>query len=56
MVVVPIFNKWCWRYGTITEGIILLSLPGKVCARVLGRRVRKLVKPWLQEEQYGFLS
>ncbi|KAI3357887.1 hypothetical protein L3Q82_016268 [Scortum barcoo] len=37
-----------------TEGITLLSLPGKVYARVLERRIRPIVDPWIQEEQCGF--
>ncbi|KAK3556451.1 hypothetical protein QTP70_008265 [Hemibagrus guttatus] len=36
------------------RGITLLSLPGKVYSRVLERRVRPLVEPWIQEEQCGF--
>ncbi|KAI3357835.1 hypothetical protein L3Q82_016224 [Scortum barcoo] len=35
-------------------GITLLSLPGKVYARVLERRIRPIVDPWIQEEQCGF--
>ncbi|KAI3366683.1 hypothetical protein L3Q82_009358 [Scortum barcoo] len=39
----------------VTEGITLLSLPGKVYARVLERRIRPIVdRPWIQEEQCGF--
>ncbi|KAI3352252.1 hypothetical protein L3Q82_005230 [Scortum barcoo] len=36
------------------EGITLLSLPGKVYARVLERRIRPIVDPRIQEEQCGF--
>ncbi|KAI3354838.1 hypothetical protein L3Q82_004643 [Scortum barcoo] len=37
------------------RGITLLSLPGKVYARVLERRIRPIVDhPWIQEEQCGF--
>ncbi|GAA6099877.1 uncharacterized protein LOC114443009 [Tachysurus ichikawai] len=32
----------------------LLSLPGKVYARVLERRIRPIVEPRIQEEQCGF--
>ncbi|KAK3545916.1 hypothetical protein QTP70_016712, partial [Hemibagrus guttatus] len=35
-------------------GSHFLSLPGKVYSRVLERRVRPLVEPWIQEEQCGF--
>ncbi|KAI3362167.1 hypothetical protein L3Q82_012490, partial [Scortum barcoo] len=35
-------------------GITLLSLPGKVYARVLERRIRPIVDPRIQEEQCGF--
>ncbi|KAI3351342.1 hypothetical protein L3Q82_005883 [Scortum barcoo] len=38
----------------VTEGITLLSLPGKVYARVLERRIRPIVDPRIQEEQCGF--
>ncbi|KAI3355453.1 hypothetical protein L3Q82_018289 [Scortum barcoo] len=36
------------------RGITLLSLPGKVYARVLERRIRPIVDPRIQEEQCGF--
>ncbi|KAI3364414.1 hypothetical protein L3Q82_011205 [Scortum barcoo] len=47
----------CWLTrlcSTCMEGITLLSLPGKVYARVLERRIRPIVDPWIQEEQCGF--
>uniref|UniRef100_A0A3B4FLA9 Reverse transcriptase domain-containing protein n=1 Tax=Pundamilia nyererei TaxID=303518 RepID=A0A3B4FLA9_9CICH len=53
-VVVPIFKKGDRRVCSNYRGITLLSLPGKVYARVLERRVRPLVKPRIQEEQCGF--
>ncbi|KAK3569032.1 hypothetical protein QTP86_021564, partial [Hemibagrus guttatus] len=43
-------RRLCSNY----RGITLLSLPGKVYYRVLERRVRPLVEPWIQEEQCGF--
>ncbi|KAK9542007.1 hypothetical protein VZT92_002011 [Zoarces viviparus] len=43
-VVVPIFKKGDQRVCLNYRGIILLSLPGKACARVLERRQR-LSKP-----------
>lgn len=53
-VVVPIFKKGDRRVCSNYRGITLLSLPGKVYARVLERRVRPLVEPRIQEEQCGF--
>ncbi|KAI3364402.1 hypothetical protein L3Q82_010826 [Scortum barcoo] len=38
----------------VVQGITLLSLPGKVYARVLERRIRPIVDPRIQEEQCGF--
>ncbi|KAL3987397.1 N-acetylgalactosamine 4-sulfate 6-O-sulfotransferase [Sarotherodon galilaeus] len=46
-VVVPIFKKGDRRVCSNYRGITLLSLPGKVYARVLERRVRPLVEPWI---------
>uniref|UniRef100_A0A3Q0SVJ2 X-ray repair complementing defective repair in Chinese hamster cells 3 n=1 Tax=Amphilophus citrinellus TaxID=61819 RepID=A0A3Q0SVJ2_AMPCI len=53
-VVVPIFKKGDRRVCFNFWGITLLSLPSKVYARVLERRVRPLVEPQIQEEQCGF--
>ncbi|KAK3543929.1 hypothetical protein QTP70_031842 [Hemibagrus guttatus] len=53
-VVVPLFKKGDRRVCSNYRGITLLSLPGKVYSRVLERRVRPLVKTWIQEEQCGF--
>ncbi len=36
------------------QGDTLLSLPGKVYARVLERRIRPIIEPRIQEEQCGF--
>ena len=36
-------------------GITLFSLPGKVYSRVLERRIRPIVEPRIQKEQFGFL-
>uniref|UniRef100_A0A669BS49 Reverse transcriptase domain-containing protein n=1 Tax=Oreochromis niloticus TaxID=8128 RepID=A0A669BS49_ORENI len=44
------FHRVCSNY----RGITLPSLPGKVYARVLERRVHPLVEPRIQEEQCGF--
>ncbi|TKS65269.1 putative 149 kDa protein ORF 2 [Collichthys lucidus] len=53
-VVVPLFKKGDRRMCSNYRGITLLSLPGKVFSGVLERRVRKIVEPWIQEEQCGF--
>ncbi|KAI3352448.1 hypothetical protein L3Q82_005402 [Scortum barcoo] len=54
VVVVPLFKKGDRRVCSNYRGITLLSLPGKVYARVLERRIRPIVDPWIQEEQCGF--
>lgn len=36
------------------RGITLLSLSGKVCFRVVKRRLRPVVEPLIQEEQRNF--
>ena len=53
-VVVPIFKKGDQRVCSNYRGITLLSLPGKVFAKVLERRVRAIVEPQIEEEQCGF--
>ncbi|GAA6083977.1 receptor-type tyrosine-protein phosphatase F-like, partial [Tachysurus ichikawai] len=53
-VVVPLFKKGDRRMCSNYRGITLLSLPGKVYARVLERRIRPIVEPRIQEEQCGF--
>ncbi|KAI3351376.1 hypothetical protein L3Q82_005909 [Scortum barcoo] len=54
VVVVPLFKKGDRRVCSNYRGITLLSLPGKVYARVLERRIRPIVDPRIQEEQCGF--
>ncbi|KAI3359839.1 hypothetical protein L3Q82_014187 [Scortum barcoo] len=54
VVVVPLFKKGNRRVCSNYRGITLLSLPGKVYARVLERRIRPIVDPRIQEEQCGF--
>lgn len=56
MRVVPIFQKGDQGVCSIYKGITLLSLPSKVNASVLERKVRLLVEPCLQEEQSGFCA
>uniref|UniRef100_A0A3B3HV32 Reverse transcriptase domain-containing protein n=1 Tax=Oryzias latipes TaxID=8090 RepID=A0A3B3HV32_ORYLA len=53
-VVVPLFKKGDRRVCSNYRGITLLSLPGKVYARLLERRVRPIVEPRIQEQQCGF--
>ncbi|KAL0203001.1 hypothetical protein M9458_001019, partial [Cirrhinus mrigala] len=53
-VVAPLFKKGDRRVCSNYRGITLLSLPGKVYARVLERRIRPIVEPRIQEEQCGF--
>uniref|UniRef100_A0A3B3C6W3 Reverse transcriptase domain-containing protein n=1 Tax=Oryzias melastigma TaxID=30732 RepID=A0A3B3C6W3_ORYME len=53
-VVVPLFKKGDRRVCSNYRGITLLSLPGKVYARVLERRVHSIVKPQIQDKQCGF--
>ncbi|TWW59477.1 hypothetical protein D4764_06G0010070 [Takifugu flavidus] len=53
-VVVPIFKSGNQRVCSNYRGITLLSLPGKVYARVLEKRIRLIVEPLIEEEQCGF--
>ncbi|KAL7857954.1 hypothetical protein AOLI_G00180560 [Acnodon oligacanthus] len=53
-VVVPIFKKGDRRVCANYWGITLLSLPGKVYAKVLERRLRPIGEPQIEEEQCGF--
>ncbi len=53
-VVVPLFKKGDRRVCSNYRGITLLSLPGKVYAMVLERRIRPIVEPRIQEEQCCF--
>ncbi|TWW81341.1 R2 Retrovirus-related Pol polyprotein from type I retrotransposable element [Takifugu flavidus] len=53
-VVVPIFKMGDQRVCSNYRGITLLSLPGKVYARVLEKRIRVIVEPLIEEEQCGF--
>ncbi|TWW68274.1 R2DM Retrovirus-related Pol polyprotein from type II retrotransposable element [Takifugu flavidus] len=53
-VVVPVFKSRDQRVCSNYRGITLLSLPGKVYARVLEKRIRLIVEPLIEEEQCGF--
>ncbi|TWW59266.1 R2DM Retrovirus-related Pol polyprotein from type II retrotransposable element [Takifugu flavidus] len=53
-VVVPIFKSGHQRVCSNYWGITLLSLPGKVYARVLEKRIRLIVEPLIEEEQCRF--
>ncbi|KAI3376129.1 hypothetical protein L3Q82_016659 [Scortum barcoo] len=53
-VVVPLFKKGDRRVCSNYRGDHTSQPPGKVYARVLERRIRPIVDPWIQEEQCGF--
>jgi len=53
-IVIPIFKKGDQRECSNYRGITLLSLPGKVFARIIERRCRQIVEPQIQENQCGF--
>jgi exonuclease III len=53
-VVVPIFKKGDQRECSNYRGITLLSLPGKVYAKVLHSRLTEVVDQKIQDEQCGF--
>lgn len=50
-VVVILFKKGDQRVCSNYQGFTLLNPPGKICSRVLERRIPPKVKPWIQEEQ-----
>jgi len=53
-LVVPIFKKGDKKECTNYRGITLLSLPGKLYAKVLEARVRMVVESRISDEQSGF--
>ena len=53
-IVVPIFKKSDQKECSNYRGITLLSLPGKVFARIIERRCRDIVEPNIQETQCEF--
>ncbi|VDP49614.1 unnamed protein product, partial [Soboliphyme baturini] len=53
-VIVPVFKKGDHKECSSYRGITLLSLPGKVYAKVLERKCRDIVDLKIQEEQCGF--
>ena len=53
-VIIPIFKKGNRKDCTNYRGISLLSLPGKVYAKCLGRRCREIVESQIEESQCGF--
>ncbi|KAI3374678.1 hypothetical protein L3Q82_021250 [Scortum barcoo] len=53
-VVVPLFKKGDRRVCSNYRGITLLSLPGKVYARVLERRIRPIVTLGFRRNNAGF--
>lgn len=52
----PLFYERALKGVFNFSRIIFISLPGKVCARVLERRVHSLVELQIQEEQCSFHS
>ena len=53
-IVIPIFKKGDQRHCSNYRGITLLSLPGKIFARVIERRCREIVESQIQGTQCGF--
>jgi exonuclease III len=53
-IVIPLFKKGDHRECSNYRGITLLSQAGKVYAKVLEMRCRRIVEPLIQEEQCGF--
>jgi len=53
-IVIPLFKKGDHRECSNYRGITLLSQAGKVYAKVLEQKCRKIVEPLIQEEQCGF--
>ena len=53
-IVVPIFKKGDRRECSKYRGITLLSLPGKVYARVLEQKCGTIIEPKIQDTQCGF--
>ena len=55
-IVVPVFKKGDRRECSNHRGITLLSLPGKVYARVLERKCQTIVEPKIRDTKCGFCS
>ena len=53
-VIIPIFKKKDRKQCTNYTGISLLSLPGKLYAKYLGRKCLEIVESNLEDGQYGF--
>ena len=53
-IVVPLFKKGDHRECSNYRGITLLSQAGKVYAKIVEKKCRKIVEPLIQEEQCGF--
>ena len=53
-VVIPVFKKGDRKQCTNYRGILLLSFPGKVYAKCLERKCRKIVESKLKDDQCGF--
>ena len=55
-LIIPIYKKGDRKESTIYQGISLLSLPGKVYAKCLENKCRKIVESKLENGQRGFRS
>ena len=53
-VIIPIFKNGSPKQCSIYSGILLLSLPGKVCAKRLEKICRKIVESKLEDGKCGF--
>ena len=53
-VIIPIFKNGGSKQCSISRGISLLSLPGKVCAKCLEKICRKIVESKLEDGKCGF--
>ena len=55
-IIVPIYKKGSRKVCKNYRGISLLSIPGKVFAKVLKSRVQRVTEEKVMEEQVGFMS
>ena len=55
-VIVPTPRKGSKKVCKNYQGISLLSIPGKILAKVLNNRVRRVTEDQVMEEQAGFRS
>ena len=55
-IIVPIHTKGSRKVCKNYKGISLLSIPGKVFAKVISNQVRRVTEEKIMEEQEGFGS